>query len=135
MQLDSKTKSNNLILMFDNPFLFALFLLIPISIFNLILIHKRKKNHIVGYFFEDELKILRLNYRTLNSNELINIEIPYNELNAEAFIETKILFNLPYKGIKIKTKNLELLFISNNFIWEEHTLEKKYFLQRIGKMI
>lgn len=135
MNLESKAGNESLTSLLNNPALFALVIIIPVAVLNLIMIHKRKRNYIVGFFFENELGILKLKYRILNSNKCTEIEIPFEEICADSFYDKKFFFNQAYKGVRIKKDNLDLDFVSNNFIWEEDIRAKKYFLTRIKELI
>lgn len=133
---DNRNHTQKLSYFFDNPFVFALFGLIPTTIAIVALLYFRSRKYIVAFHFDDEQKELTVAYRGLMSKKIETKIIPYANLMIKEFKERKILFNQPYSGISILQleNNTTLDFVSNNFIWEQQPRERVYFLQKIEEI-
>jgi hypothetical protein len=67
---------------------------------------------------------------------LKDIHVHYPEINTKDFSEKKFLFNQTYKGksIVMKSENLTLDFVTNNFIWEDQPRERIHFIQEFERI-
>lgn len=133
---DSKGKSHFLEYLFDHPLIFGVICILPAIVAVASLLYFRNRNYIVGYLFDDESAQLTLKYRGILNKSAKLICIPYEKLRTKQFSERKLLFNQTYKGKRIfmNHMNLNLDFVSNNFIWEEQPREKISFLEELERI-
>lgn len=134
---DSRGNTNRLDYLFDHPVVFAAICLVPTFIALGCLLYFRNRNYIVGYHFDHHNKLLTLEYRGLRKKSLRTVEVPFGAFYALPFQERKVLSNQPAKGksIMIGDKNLQLDFVTNNFIWEQQPREKLGFLEELGRVM
>ena len=133
---DSRSKTQNLKSLFDNPFVFGIICTLPALLAVGSLLFFRNRNYIVGYLFDDHSNQLLLEYRGILTKGSKEIRIPYDEICTKDFNERKILFNQTYKGksVIIEGKKLKLDFVTNNFIWEDQPREKVHFLKELERI-
>ena len=133
---DTSGNTRRLQYLFDNPLVFGAICLAPTLIAVGFLLHVRNRNYIVGYLFDTQNKLLRLEYRGLRKKSLTTIEVALNAFSSKSFQERKVLTNQPYKGrsILIADSKLQLDFVVNNFIWEEQPREKVFFLEELERV-
>lgn len=133
---DSRSGEHKVESLFDNPAYFALLCLIPVTISVALLIRFRNRNYIVGFEFDHEKRHLLLRYRVLLSRSLEEITVSFDEFECMELKELKFMFNEAYRGttILVKSDNLRLDFISNNFIWETQPREKRLFFEELKKI-
>ncbi|HLP56621.1 MAG TPA: hypothetical protein VK151_16410 [Fluviicola sp.] len=133
---DTRHDTRKLDYLFDNPFVFGIICLIPALIAVAFLLYFRNRNYIVGYRFDHQNKLLMLEYRGLRKKSLSTIEVGFDHFSIKPFTERKIFANQPLKGtsIMVADKNLQLDFVTNNFIWEKQPRERVAFLEELGGM-
>lgn len=133
---DTRSKTQKLEYLFDNPLIFASICILPTLLAVAALLYFRNRNYIVAYLFDDNLDHLLLKYRGLVNKTSKDISIPYEEVWSRDFSERKFLFNQTYMGkrVIIERQDLKLDFVTNNFIWEEQPREKIHFLKELERI-
>lgn len=134
---DSRGNGHKLDYLFDNPLVFGAICLVPTFIAVGFLLYFRNRNYIVGYHFDHHHQLLTLAYRGLRKKSLRTIDVPFGAFYTQPFRERKILTNQPAKGTSIilKENQLQLDFVTNNFIWEQQPREKMGFLEEVGRVV
>lgn len=131
---DSKTTSNYLDFLFDNPAIYAALCLIPTIISCFFILYYKNRHYIVGFAFDDELKQLTICYRKLMRRRNQEASFPYGEVAFKKFKEKSFLFTQPYEGFSVITREKHTFdFVLNNFIWEKQPLDKKAFIEAIKR--
>jgi heme/copper-type cytochrome/quinol oxidase subunit 2 len=132
----SNSKTRYLEYLMDNPGVYGLICFIPTLLAVTLLLFFRNRNYVIGYHFDDTSDTLLLKYRGLVNKELKDIRVLYNEIIIQDFNEKKFLFNQTYRGksITVKSANLTLDFVTNNFIWEDQPREKIHFIQELERI-
>lgn len=132
---DTRRNTQNLESLFDSPIIYLLICVIPAIIVVITLLYFRNRNYIVGYLFDNDKRILLLEYRGLRK-KLMKVSYHFDEIIITPFQEKKIIMNQPSKGLSIllRKDQLSLDFISNNFIWEKQPREVANFLREINNL-
>lgn len=131
----SKRNKDLIVYFFESPLLYGVLMAIPGLIALTIVLINRNRKFIIGFEFDDNLRVLKLLVRKLKKTKIQTVELNYDSISVKEFMEKKYIVNQQYKGVSISSElqSEKYDFVSNNFIWEMQPREKIYFLEEIEK--